>query len=156
MRTIYLLGCSKRKAERPCAAEHLYQGDLFAKSLAYARLHALDENIRVLSARYHVVRLHQKLGVYDETLNRMSARKRRAWGAAVTHALSIQFGTAVKGGGIWPPMGGVHFVILAGRKYRDVITGMIEASESTWEAPMAGLGIGEQLAWLKEELRRTT
>lgn len=41
-----------------------------------------------------------------------------------------------------------HYVVLAGRAYRDEVAPGIERTGGTWEAPMAGLGIGRQLAWL--------
>jgi hypothetical protein len=44
----------------------------------------------------------------------------------------------------------VHFKMLAGRHYRDRLVQRIEDYAGwTVEVPLAGLGIGQQIAWLK-------
>lgn len=154
---VYLVGCGKRKRAEVSTAAALYTGDLFRKSFDYA-IAQVDgpvlslSHVLILSAKHGVLGMLDHIEPYDVTLSDMTAAERRAWGAGVTHRLAEVFGTPVEGGGVWPPMGRRHFVILAGRLYRDPITPMIEASGSTWEAPMAGLSIGQQLAWLKARL----
>lgn len=44
----------------------------------------------------------------------------------------------------------VKVVLLAGRKYREHLETMLINSGCQIEVPMAGLGIGQQLSWLKK------
>lgn len=149
MDIIVLIACSSSKLPHAAPARELYTSVLFRKSLAYAE--ALQPAaLHVLSAKHGLVDADQVVEPYDLTLNAMRAAERERWGIRVTRALEQRYGTPVQGGGVWPPMGGVHFVILAGRTYRDPITPAIERAQSTWKAPLAGLYIGQQIAWLNK------
>ncbi len=150
MRRVYLIACGKNKRDRISAASDLYTGSLFRKSLAYARSRVSDENIRVLSARHGLVKLGHHLSPYEETLNAMSVPARVRWGVGVARLLRRQFGPLYPLLSREPAMGGRHFVLLAGARYRDAITGHIDRADSTWEAPLAGLGLGQQLQRLDE------
>jgi hypothetical protein len=44
-----------------------------------------------------------------------------------------------------------HFIILAGAKYRKYLTPQL----AYWEAPLAGLRIGQQLSWYIKKLAQT-
>jgi hypothetical protein len=48
---------------------------------------------------------------------------------------------------------GDHVVFLAGEAYRAGLIDAIRGMGCTVEIPMEGLGIGQQLHWLKEHLR---
>src|SRR5687768_5389028 len=78
MRTIALISCGKSKLSKPASAQELYIGDLFQKSLAYAR-HRKADAIYILSAKYGLVDLEQRIEPYEKTLNRMPAAEVKAW-----------------------------------------------------------------------------
>ena len=92
----------------------------------------------MLSALHGLVRVGDVIDPYDTTLNTMAAADRRAWAARV----NVQLRNA------WSP-DAVVFVVLAGAKYRAALSGL------TYEVPMGGLGIGQQLAWLKRAASET-
>lgn len=135
-----LVACCKQKHPRATNAAHLYTSDLFKKSRAYAE--RFGERWFILSARHHVLSPEEIAEPYNDTLNDMEPKWRRVWANCVRHVL-------LNRGGIK----GRHFVILAGEAYREHLTAMIEEEGGTWEAPMAGLGIGQQKKWLAEQVK---
>ena len=113
----------------------LYQGDLFRKSLAYAR--GLNpDSIYILSAKYGLVGLEDEIEPYDTTLNTMPAHERREWSMRVLKALESV-----------ADLNTDQFTILAGKRYRE---GLVPAMSNA-DFPLEGLGIGKQLKWLKEK-----
>ena len=72
----------------------------------------------------------------DRTLNQMSANDRRVWGDLVRQQLES--------------VAGSRFVALAGVRYCEPLVAL------DLERPMAGLGIGQQLAWLSHARKATT
>jgi hypothetical protein len=119
-----LIGCSARKLNRPPAARDLCRGDLFRKALAYAE-HRFDRTM-ILSARYGLLSLGRIIAPYDLTLNTMSQAEHRAWAASIA----------------LPP--GLDITYLCGRAYHEFLP--------AGRTPLAGLGIGRQLAWFKARL----
>lgn len=120
MPTIALLGCSARKLGHPAPVRALYQGDLFRKGLAWAE--ATCDRVMVLSALHGLVALDQVVAPYDLTLNDLSAAERRAW----AERIRLPDGDPV---------------YLCGRNYWQHLR--------PGATPLAGLGIGQQLGWLK-------
>lgn len=142
MKTIALIACCSQKLDVPAPAGVLYISDLFRKSMAYARLVA-DEAL-ILSAEHGLVDTTQEIAPYDTTLNNADARARRNW--AIFTATQIAHRLAGEP---------VHLVILAGRKYRDELIPLLRKLPGVEiTVPMAGLGIGQQKAWLLEEMTR--
>lgn len=133
MRHIILIACCKRKAKEKLPASKLYQGDLFCKSLAYAKgIH--PASIYILSAKYGLVGLEDEIEPYDTTLNSMPVSKRREWSSGVLGQLS-QIADLQHD----------RFTILAGKRYREELIPHL----SYVDIPLEGLGIGKQLRWLK-------
>lgn len=142
MTTFVLISCGKTKnrSTAPLFAVQRYTGDLFKKSLAYARTLTSDKNIFILSAKYFVLNLYQHTHDYDLTLNKMSIDERLQWSAMVSNIIRHNV-TKIE-----PPY---HFVVLAGQKYIEFIEDDLNEI-GTVERPLKGLGIGQQLKWLKE------
>jgi len=92
----------------------------------------------ILSAKYGLVPLDEAIEPYDVTLNKMSARERRHWAAKVISQLQQHC-----------DLENDHFVILAGKKYRQYLLPHLRS----YEVPLAGLPIGKQLQFLKEKTR---
>ena len=82
----------------------------------------------ILSARYGLVWPQTVIEPYDETLRGKTSGERRAWAAHVLAAVPTAD----------------SYVIWAGRIYAEHLAGALRA-----ELPLRGLGIGQQLAYLK-------
>lgn len=134
MRTIVLISCASKKRPHKAKAQDLYVSSLFKLSLRYAR--SLSPNaIFVLSAKHGLVGLEQELEPYDVTLNAMSAKEVERWAGRVLDQLR---GTA--------DLEKDRIVFMAGQRYRKYLLPYVAHSE----APLRGLGIGEQMRFLKE------
>jgi hypothetical protein len=137
MKTIYLISCVGQKLTFPCPAGQLYQSVWFKKAMAYAKSQKADD-IYILSALYGLVRVNDVIAPYDLTLNSRSKAGRQAW--ALRTFYQIKHTEKVHN---------TRFVILAGGRYREHLFPMLAAAGADIWVPMAGLGIGEQLSWLK-------
>jgi hypothetical protein len=133
MRTIALVSCGKSKRSVSAPACQLYTGDLFQKSLAYARKRNADA-IYILSALHGLVELEQIIAPYEKTLNRMPTREINQWAECVLIALRSRTDLSAD-----------RFIILAGLPYRSRLIPHL----ANVELPLEGLGFGEQLKFLK-------
>jgi hypothetical protein len=131
---IVLVACCGQKLPHAAAAGELYRSDLFLKSKAWAE--KFGGAWAILSARYGIVDPGRVIEPYDETLAGKSRAELEAWGVRVRAQLF---------GGL-PMVSSRPLVVLAGARYRGWLDG-IEHS-----APLAGMGIGEQKAWLKAQV----
>ena len=93
--------------------------------------------IYILSAKYGLVELDQRLAPYDDTLNGKSDREMQQWAQAVLRDLAMRADL-------------VHdqFVFLAGERYRRHLVRQLQHVD----IPMKGLGIGKQLGFLKQRV----
>ena len=128
--TLVLVACCGPKLKGVHPAGDIYQSDLFLKSRAWAEREGGAWGI--LSAKYGVLSPKQVIEDYDVTLNEIPAGKRREWCEMVREQLA--------------PWKSERIILLAGNRYCEWIT-----DEWTTERPMEGLGIGQQLAWLKNQ-----
>ncbi len=135
MRQIVLISCVKRKGGRRAKAQNLYESDLFRKSLAYARLLSPDA-IYILSAKYGLLDLDVEIEPYDETLKTMAIKDVRVWAERVIHQLQ-KVGKLAED----------RFTFLASERYRRFLLPYL----SHHNVPMKGLGIGQQLRFLKQQ-----
>ncbi len=137
MKRILLLSCVSQKLDHPAPAAELYTSPLFRLSLAYAR--QLQPNaIHILSAKYGLVDLDEVIAPYDVTLNTMPAAERRAWAQRVLAQLAQRHDLEHD-----------HFIILAGKRYREHLLPHL----AHVEIPMEGLPIGKQLQFLKQHIQ---
>jgi len=132
--TIYLVACVAKKLDREAPAADLYQSDWFRKARAYVRMQG--EPWYILSAKHGLVAPDDLVAPYEQTLNTMGAKERRAWAKPVMRSV-LQLAPA-------------KVIILAGRKYRDDLIAPLRGEGIEVVVPMEGLGIGEQLQWLKQ------
>jgi hypothetical protein len=144
-RVIALIACSAAKRQQPCAAEELYQGDLFRKCLGWARRHC--EEAFVLSAKHGLLALSSVVAPYNESLSSRSRQARAAWAQQIDPQLRALAARH-------PSASSLRFVLLAGRAYRDPLVALYANQPAPFEftAPLQGMGIGEQKAWLKRAL----
>lgn len=135
---VALIACSKSKAKGPAPARELYDSPLFRKSYRYVRSRS-PEQIYVLSAKHGLVPDDEVISPYDRTLNDMSAEEVREWAESVLDSLRSNH-----------DLTDTRFLILAGKRYRKHLL----PEFGSYEVPMEGLGIGEQLHFLKTRLNR--
>jgi hypothetical protein len=134
---IGLVACSAAKATRPAPARDLYVSPLFRAGRAYAERCYGSGNWLILSARHGLVDPDQVLAPYDLSLRQLPAGQREAWGDRVAVDLTDRF-----------PAGTVLW-FHAGALYRDAIAPVVAHQV---RFPLAGLRIGQQLAWYRRRL----
>jgi hypothetical protein len=134
MATNVLISCVSKKLERKAKAEDLYISALFKYNLQYAKSMDADR-IFILSAKHGLLDLEEEIEPYNQTLNNMKTGEIRLWAEKVFFQLKES--TDIKND---------HFVFLAGDKYRKYLLPHI----SSYEIPLKGKRIGEQLQYLKE------
>jgi len=135
-RKVVLIACSAKKKEKQCAAEFMYTSDLFRKSLAYALTLGADK-IYILSAKYGLLTLDEEIKPYDVSLNTMPIDEVRDWSNMVIAQIKKK-----------EKITKTHFVLFAGSRYRKFITPHLRS----YEVPLEGRGIGEQISILKNKL----
>lgn len=144
------MACSYSKGQQAARARHLYSGPLFRCSVRYAE--ATCDSWYVLSAKHHVLEPDDVIDPYDLCLGNL--RRRSAQAATCTEReLARQWAIIVRADlfcGESPRVRpGDTVVLLAGKAYRDPLLPWIERSVRV-ECPLEGLGIGQQMHWLKE------
>lgn len=133
------IACSRRKLAHAAPAAELYIGDLFCRSLAYARARGLTPF--VLSARHGLIAIDQVIEPYDEALVGMTRPERDLWTARVLDQVERCVAPSAL------------VVLLAGALYREPFD-LRPWGLRHYETPMRGLGIGQQRAWLARETAR--
>lgn len=133
MKTIALIACASKKSTSPQKAIELYKSDLFNKSVAYCGPLIADD-IYILSAKYGLIHQFDIIEPYDLSLNDMTSADRLVWSLKVIVQLESLERTA-----------DCKFIVLAGMNYRSTLVKHLPHCVT----PMKGLGIGQQLQWLK-------
>lgn len=134
MKPLYLIACSGAKLGHAAPAAELYTGQAFKLAMAAAERAGAD--VIILSALHGAVSPTRQLQPYNRALSDMSAHQRRVWAAMTEQQLQQHKGRAV--------------TVLAGKHYAAAVESWPNVSR-----PLAGLGIGQQLAALKN-LNTTT
>ena len=136
MNKITLISCVSKKQSIRSVASKLYTSSLFKFNLRYAqKIHS--DKIFILSAKYGLITLDEEIEPYDITLNNMRASERENWAEMVVEKLR--------------GLANLHkdrFVLLAGVRYREHLLPHF----NSYEIPMKGLKIGQQLQFLKRQL----
>lgn len=137
---IALVACVGKKADEPQPARELYRSTWFVGARLYAE--QTCDRWFILSAKHGLLSPDAMVAPYDETLSKVSKAERSAWARGVLAQLALER--------IAPD---ATMVVLAGLVYREHLHRALPGMYV--EVPMQGLGIGEQLAWLKKHTRRT-
>ncbi|MGI5164775.1 DUF6884 domain-containing protein [Spirillospora sp. CA-253888] len=135
---LVLVGCVKDKADRPVPVRDLYLGALWG--YRRARAEGSGRPWFVLSGRWGLIHPDEVIAPYDTDLTVQPAAYRKAWGAFVVQRLRLLHG----------PLAGRHVEIHAGKAYVEPARAGLEDLGATVSAPVAGLGLGESLAWYKQ------
>jgi len=137
--TIVLVGCSAAKAAGPRPARDLYLSHMFFLARAYAERHG--DQWFILSAQYGLVEPDERLEPYDRRLQDLDRADRREWGEVIADELGRR------------TQRGDRLIVLAGRSYVDPWRDLVGRTLAlTVEEPLAGLGVGQRLHWLKAAL----
>lgn len=134
MNKVVLISCVSKKKDESCKARDLYTSDLFKKELYYAENVVKADKIFVLSAKYGLVSLDERIDPYDKTLNKMKKNEVLQWANMVLQDLKNNI-----------DINNDKVIFMAGEKYRKYIEPLI----NNVEVPMRGMKIGEQLQFLK-------
>ena len=130
---VYLVACVSQKLDRRARAADLYRSDWFRKARTYVE--ETGAPWFILPAVHGLLRPHKRLDPYNVTLRDLSAAERRRWGEMTARQLWLAIGPRHPG----------PIVFLAGRLYREPL---LTFAGNRAVIPMAGLGIGQQKAWL--------
>ncbi|MCP4517677.1 MAG: hypothetical protein GY824_20925 [Delftia sp.] len=135
--TVALIACSARKLPRLAPARDLYTGTLFRAARAWVEAEGWAWHI--LSALHGLVDPGRALEPYNV---RFQGAAPPEWVDAVWADLLARYAGQP-----------VRFEFLAGRAYHDRLVLRVQGYPS-WHAsePLAGLGIGKQIAWLQSRL----
>ena len=140
MKTIVLISCSSEKESTATTAEQLYTSSLFKKSLAHAKKLNPDA-IYILSDKYCLLKLEDKVEYYDISIKDMSSEEKKAWGQEVIAKLKQV-----------ADLKNDKFIILAGENYLKQILPHI--SSENIELPLKGQKRGVRLRTLNEGINR--
>lgn len=136
MRRIVLISCVSSKLSRSAPARELYVSPLFRFNLAYAATLRPDA-IFILSAKHGLLAPGTVVAPYNETLNTKKDADIRMWAANVLKELEKKADPKKD-----------EFIFLAGERYRRHLV----PSLTHVQIPLAGLGLGKQLQFLKRAL----
>lgn len=137
-RLIGLVGCAATKLPHAAPARELYTSQLFRKASAYAELTC--ERWFILSAKHGLISPDQVIEPYDAKLGTSSRTSPTVheWADRVRGQLAAELVDTPR----------VVLVTLAGAQYQTVL----RPCQWPFRIPMKGLGIGQQLGWLTDQL----
>lgn len=138
---IVLVACASGKKSQPMLAKDLYSSTLFNYTRCFAE--SFGDRWYILSAKHGLLSPDDKIDPYDVTLNKKGRSERKKWAKEVFGQLK-------------PVIAGEDLVtILAGCDYRQFLVPMLQNASVQVNEPLNGLGIGEQLQWLKHTTQDT-
>jgi len=136
--TLVLISCSKTKLATKAQARELYTGQLFKKAVAWAERHGYPWFI--ISALYGFVTPDQELQPYNFTLQELRTRERESWAhRAIAGDLAKYAST------------GSHAFLIMPELYRRHIQTTLRERGITYQNPVEGMAIGQQMKWLMLE-----
>ncbi len=150
---IGLISCSAIKLAHRAPARELYSSSLFSMSLAYAE--ARCSRVFVLSALHMLVPLDEVLAPYNLKMSNLGKREREQWANRVLAKLTSQCSIDT------------DVMMLAGADYTVPLStamrtmhGFRDGAWRGWRGaitePLAGLQIGQRLAFLSRANRATS
>lgn len=141
---LILIPCAKTSKNHRCKAREMYSPSVyFQKVWQYAQL--MGDSIMILSSRYGLLHPDAEIDPYDEYLS--TKAKAKKWASRVGPDLVrlIQFCNFTR----------VFF--LTGQKYshylKEYLIDLVEDRALIVSDPMEGLGIGQRLQWLTENIK---
>lgn len=171
--SIGLVACAATKAAAPAPARLLYRSELFRRASAYAA--RTYDHWLILSAQHYLLHPDELVAPYDRSLAGMRKADREHWAALVESALRCGGSYRTEGRLNWPARPGPGLRL--GQWFMDGQARGIARRADLWfhagaayagpirqhlaarmpdlpydlHAPLAGLGIGQQLAWYRRQ-----
>ena len=139
---IVLVGCVKSKLSHAAPAKDLYTSALFRKERAYAEMAA--ELWFILSAEHGLVAPDQVLQPYELRLSTTPSSYRKDWGVRVVQQLQDTAGS----------LGGRTIEVHAGSAYVEPLRVELTQAGAHLVEPLAGLTLGQRLAWYSSHMRQ--
>jgi hypothetical protein len=133
MKRVVLISCGKQKAAVALPARELYTSPLFKMSLAWARKQHPDD-IFILSAKHGLIPLDKVVAPYEYKL---TPQTQSSWGKMVLNSLQSLY-----------DLRHTEVIFLAGKLYTEPLVPHL----LYFKEPLAGLGLGKRLAFLKSQL----
>ena len=148
-----LVGCSKKKlnTHNPfrdmIQARNLYTSDLFQKRVAHVEARGLPWMI--LSAKSGCISPITPLRVYDHTIRDKEQIDLAAWSVGSVNQWidNLYYDHGIR------DLRTVAVEVHAGKAYLNPIAGILKILGVTVYAPVAGMGIGQQLAYYSEPVK---
>jgi hypothetical protein len=155
MKRIVLIGCGKEKQLVACAAKELYIGPLFTARRRYAE--RSGRPWLIVSALHWVLRPSRVIEPYDKRMP-IALRLAYDWALCFRNSLTVTITRAPTRWVAFNPVLGfrepVCLEIHAGADYVNPIQEAFRGNRMIGiEHPVAGMGIGEQLRFYKEQIR---
>ena len=156
-RNLILISCCSQKSAAAGKAKDLYQSDLFRKSFEYAKQELAplwiqnhgpgDNQIFILSAKYGLLDPHSFIHPYDKSLNFSTPWAQQHWSRCVFSQLLNEYP-----GSEYPS----QIFFLCGQNYKKNLLTLVAGHfwRSDIRTPLAGLGIGKQKQWLKNQINQ--
>lgn len=143
---IVLIGCGSAKRSISVPARDLYTGTLFRARRAYAEMLEAERGYPwwIISARYGLVRPDVEIAPYDRKISDLAPVDRAAWYVGVLQELLTVLDDRADPRGIVLEM---H----AGAEYTEQLRDVARAVGFKVDWPVEGRGIGEQMAWYKND-----
>ena len=137
---IALLGCTKLKHNQRCKAGVMYNVSPLFRGIKQYMLQFDYDQWFILSAKYGLLNPDVEIEPYDESLYDKSRIDYNLWVKTVIKQLDeiVTDGDVV--------------TFYCGRKYRDGIIPYLTRKGIEYHIPMEGMGIGQQLKFLKEHV----
>lgn len=140
-----LIGCGAGKQPTAVRAAELYTSTYFKEKVRFAE--AMGLPWAILSAKYGILKPDTITEPYDLTAEVLTPEEKREWVAGV--ALQL-FEWEIFGDGFIISLRSVrHIAIIAGETYVKPLTETLRTLGVEVLNPCAGLGIGQQIAWLR-------
>ncbi len=143
---LVLVSCSGPKLDVPAPARDLYTSPLFKFSRQYAE--RVGDEWAIVSALHGLVLPDAMVAPYDCMFKDLDRSSKQSWGWRVHQSLAARYDAR--------QLAQLDVVILAGREYADRLNAVwVElrhqgrAAPRTVAEPLAGMGIGDRLSWLK-------
>ena len=138
---VYLIGCTKLKQKKRCIAEKMYSASPLYKAAynyAISKVENKDTQIFILSAKYGLLPLNQKIEPYYETLKDMKKDEIDIWKNSVYKTMKEKF-----------DLENTHFIFLAGQAYIEPLLPFLDDKNWTNPVPKDCRTIGKRIEWLK-------
>lgn len=129
---VAFISCVKEKRIGEYKAKDLYTSDFFRKSLGY--VNNKYDKIFILSAKYGLLDLNDKIENYEMTLNDFSKIEKVEWSVMVCNQLETKVDDSDD----------LYFYV--GNNYREHLLPLLS---NKCFVPLEGKGIGEQLQYFK-------